>query len=74
MADLYGRGVVGITDLLDAQSAARRDDLSAANAVYNFLLDLIRAEHAASSFPFLLSTEEREALIDRMKSFFTQNP
>lgn len=74
VADLYGRGVVGITDLLDAQSAARRDDLAAANAVYNFLRDLISAEHAASSFPFLLSTAERDALIDRMKSFFGQNP
>ena len=63
-----------ITDLLDAQSAARRDDLAAANAVYNFLRDLISAEHAASSFSFLLSTAERDALIDRMKSFFGQNP
>ncbi len=74
VSDLYGRGVVGITDLLDAQNAARRDDLSAANAVYNFLLDLIRAEHAASSFPFLFSNAERDALVNRMKDFFARTP
>ena len=74
VADLYGRGAVGITDLLDAQNATRRDDQSAANAVYNFLLDLIRAEHAASSFPFLFSSSERDALLQRMKSFFARAP
>lgn len=74
VADLYGRGAVGITDLLDAQTAALRDDQAAANAVYNFLVDLVRAERAASSFPFLASSSERDALIERMKSFFTRKP
>jgi len=70
VTDLYGRGAVGIIDLLDAQNAALRDDQAAANAVYDFLIDLIRAERAASTFPFLLSPSEREALAERMKSFF----
>ena len=74
VADLYGRGAVGITDLLDAQNAALRDDRAASNAVYNFLSDLIRAERAASSFPFLSSNSERDALIERMESFFARNP
>ena len=74
MADLYGRGAVGITDLLDAQNAALRDDQAAANAVYNFLVDLIRAERAASTFSFLASSSERDALIERMKNFFTRKP
>ncbi len=74
VADLYGRGAVGITDLLDAQNAALRDDQAAANAVYNFLVDLIRAERAASTFSFLASSSERDALIERMKNFFTRKP
>ena len=61
-------------DLLDAQNAALRDDRAASNAVYNFLSDLIRAERAASSFPFLSSNSERDALIERMESFFARNP
>ena len=74
MEDLYGRGAVGITDLLDAQNAALRDDQAAANAVYNFLIDLIRAERAASSFPFLYSGSELDALMERMKIFFARKP
>ena len=72
--DLYARGAVGITDLLDAQNAALQDDQAAANAVYDFLLDLIRAERAASSFSFLSSSSERDALIERMKRFFAGKP
>jgi outer membrane protein len=74
VADLYGRGAVGITDLLDAQNAALRDDQAAANAVYNFLADLIRAERTASSFSFLASSSERDVLIERMKTFFARKP
>ena len=65
---------MGIIDLLDAQNAALRADQAAANANYDFLRDLIRAERAASSFPFLFSTLERDALIDRMKTFFANSP
>ncbi len=74
VADLYGRGAVGITDLLDAQNAALRDEQAAANAVYNFLIDLIRAERAASSFAFLYSGSELDALTERMKRFFVRKP
>jgi outer membrane protein TolC len=74
VADLYARGAVGIIDLLDAQNAALRDDQAAANAVYDFLVELIRAERAASTFPFLLSRSERDALTQRMKSFFVRTP
>ena len=74
VTDLYARGAVGIIDLLDAQNAALRDHQAAANAVYDFLVDLIRAERAASTFPFMLSQSERDGLIERMKSFFARTP
>ena len=39
-------GVLSIIDLLDAQSAALVAEQSAANATYQFLLDLMEAERA----------------------------
>ena len=74
VTDLYGRGAVGIIDLLDAQNAALRDDQAAANAVYDFLVDLIRAERAAATYPFMFSQSERDGLIERMKRFFARTP
>lgn len=74
VTDLYARGAVGIIDLLDAQNAALRAGQAAANAVYDFLLDLIRAERAASTFPFMFSQSERDGLTARMRSFFARTP
>ena len=71
VSDLYGRGAVGITDLLDAQNAALRDDQAAENAVFDFLVDLIRAERTTSNFFFLSSITESNARIARMKKYFS---
>ena len=44
--DAYGRGTVSIIELLDAQNAAILAEEGAANAVYDFLLDLMEVERA----------------------------
>ena len=46
MSDAYASGTASITTLLDAQSAALTSAESAANAVHDFLLDLLRVERA----------------------------
>ena len=56
--DAYGRGVVSILDLLDAQNAAIVAE-EAANAVYDFLLDLMEVERAIGK-SYLFAPEQRE--------------
>jgi len=59
-----------VTDLLDAQNAALVADLGAANATYDFLIDLMQTERAAGNFDFFLTAEEREAYFERLEAFF----
>jgi len=72
VTDAYSRGVVSILDLIDAQNAALVADQAAANAVYDFLIDLMEFQRAANCFDFFISPEEREAWFTRMKAFFTE--
>ena len=41
VSDAYARGAVSILDLLDAQNAALNAEQLLANAIYDFLIDLI---------------------------------
>ncbi len=72
VSDAYARGAVSIIDLLDAQNAALVSDEQAANAVYNFLIDLMKVERAAGRFRFFLSDQEREEFFERLNAFFEQ--
>jgi outer membrane protein TolC len=66
--DAYGRGVVSIIDLLDAQNAAILAEQGAANSVYDFLLDLMEVERALGKFYFFAGPEQREAWFERATS------
>ncbi len=68
--DAYAQGVVSILHLLDVQNAAFKADQGAANAVYDFMIDLMEMERATGSFEFFMSEDERQACIERMKAFF----
>jgi outer membrane protein TolC len=70
--DSYSRGVVSILDLLDAQNASLVTEQAAANAVYDFLIDLMEVQRAANLFDFFTSPEERESWFSRMKAFFLE--
>lgn len=65
----YSQGVVSILDLLDAQSAALQSEESAANAVFDFLIDLMRAQRAAGVFDFFLSDQERQLTLLELQRF-----
>ena len=61
---------MSIIDLLDAQNAAVRTREAAANAVYDFLIDLLEVERALGKFYFLASPVEIEVLFERVDRFF----
>ena len=68
--DAYGRGVVSILDLLDAQTAAFVAEEGAANAVYDFLLQLMEVERSIGKFYFFASEERRETWFARADAYF----
>jgi hypothetical protein len=70
VTDAYSRGTASIVTLLDAQQASLSADESAANAVYDFLVDLMGVERAIGTFDFFRTPEEREAFFRRMDAFY----
>ena len=69
VTDKYSRGQVDILDLLDAQDQALESDQDAANAVYDFLIDLVAVQRAAGHYDLMLSMEDRSAWFDRLDEF-----
>ncbi len=70
--DSYGEGLVDIIRVVDAQNQALVADLVAANAVYDFLTDLMNLERAAGEFSYFRSPEERQEKLDQMEKFYEQ--
>lgn len=57
VSDAYRQGTVSIIELLDAQTQSLQADLSANNAVHDFLLDIVSLQRSTSSFDFMLSPD-----------------
>ena len=70
VTDSYTRGAADILDLLDAQSAALTADLAAADALYQFFIDLIELERAINRLDFFTSPEEDEAWFADLDAYF----
>lgn len=66
VSDAYARGATSITALVDAQSAALSASEAAANAVHDFLLELVRVERAMGTYAVLQSPEQQQALLERI--------
>ncbi len=73
VVDQYTRGVVDIIKLLNSQNAALRANESAANAVYDFLIDLIRIQRAVGRFDYFLYQEDRVAWFERLSAHFAKS-
>ena len=73
VTDSYSRGVLSIIDLLDAQNAALVAQEFAANAEYDFLIDLMELQRATNGFDFFRSEAERESWFHRLETFFAEN-
>ena len=70
--DQYSSGIVDIIKLLNSQNAALIANLDAANAVYNFLIDLINIHRATGSFSYFESAEGLEGWYQRLKDYFQE--
>jgi outer membrane protein TolC len=68
--DAYARGAIPIVELIDAQNAALVADLAAANAEYDFIIDMMHVERAVGRFDALSSPDEREAFYRRVQDYF----
>jgi len=71
--DSYSQGVVSVIDLIDAQTSALVSSQVAANAVYDFLIDLMEMERAANDFDFFKTPEDRDAWLNRLTEYFKEN-
>lgn len=74
VSDAYSRGAVDLITLLDAQNANLNSDLAAADAVYQFLLDLMELERSVGAFTHFATADEREAWLAELESWFDQQP
>ncbi len=70
VTEAYARGAVSIIDLLDAQNAALNAAEQAANAVYDFLIDLLEVERAANRIELLGTPETAAAFFNRLEKYF----
>lgn len=67
VTDAYARGVVAVIDLIDAQVEAFRAEQTAANAVFDFLLEYMRLQRLAGRFDVTTTDDRREAMRERLQ-------
>ncbi len=72
ITDSYVQGIKSIIDLLDAQNQALTAEQAAANAVYNFLVDLMGVQRAMGEFVIFLPKDQREAWKERATAYLDQ--
>ena len=69
ITDSYARGIKSIIDLLDAQNLVLVADQREANAVYDFLVDLMSLQRAVGQFDLFLGPKERDAWNQKLEDF-----
>lgn len=69
VTDSYVEGIKSIIELLDAQTQALNSDLAAANAVYNFLIDLMGVQRSIGNFIIFLPEVEQQEWLQRAQNF-----
>ncbi len=68
--DAYSRGAVSIIELIDAQKAALGADLGAANALYDFFINLINVQRAAGFMFITFTQEEKDSFFNGLEEFY----
>ena len=72
VSERYAEGIIDILFLLDAQNQALVADLAAANAVFDYLTELMGAQRAVGRFDYYRSPEDRSAFLSRLHEFFQE--
>ena len=70
VSDFYSQGAVDIIRLLDAQNRALVADLVAANAIFEYLLDLVGVQRAVGQFDYYRSPQDRQNFLSRLDAYF----
>ncbi len=70
--DNYSQGSVSIIDLLDAQDSTLQAEQNAADAVYNFLIDLMNLQRSVAGFDFFLDETGRNAAVADIKAYINR--
>ena len=68
--DSYSKGVVSITDLIDAQDASLAANLSAVEAQYSFMIDWIQIQRAVANFDLMLTADGFEQWYQVLTEYF----
>ena len=69
VTDSYVQGIKSIIDLLDAQNQALNSELGAANAVYDFLIDLTGLQRSIGTFVTFFPADAKEEWYKRFKEY-----
>lgn len=69
VTDSYAKGLVSIIDLLDAQNASLQADEASANAVYDFLIDIMNMQRSTGVFQFMMSEAEKTEWATELKAY-----
>ena len=66
--DNYNQGTVSIIDFLDARDASLNADQRAADAVYDFLIDLMNLQRSTARFDFFLDQNALDTVAEQIQS------
>ncbi len=72
ITEAYSQGTVSNIQLIDAQQVALVARLGAADARYQFLIDLMNTQRATGRFSFFMSEAERADWFNRLQAFFAE--
>jgi len=72
IARAYARGALSILELLDAQNAAMVTEQVAANAAFDYLIDILEVQRRLGLFDFFATDEERDAWILKFENYYNQ--
>jgi len=67
VTDSYVQGIKTIIDLLDAQNQSLSAELSAANAVYNFLIDFMGVQRSIGEFVTFMPEQSRREWLEKAR-------
>jgi outer membrane protein TolC len=70
VTDSYERGVVTNIELLEAKFALLSSELSAANTVYDFIIEYLNLQRSTGNFDLASTAEELSKTRDRMDNYF----
>ncbi len=72
VTESYARGIKSIIDLIDAQNSSLVSDQQAANAVYNFLIDLMAVQRSMGRFFLFEPDGEQGQFLERLGAFMDE--